>query len=203
MVNLKPAAGVTVVRPWKLSSTLMRLLMEKKFASLSCERYWKRKWKETLKAKELAHAQDSESQPAPSSLLLQFGVDLTQRARDGKLDLVNECDEEIWNCLRILVRRRKKNACLVGEPGVGKSAIVEGIAQVLVSNECPPLLKGYRIVALEVGSLVARTKYRGEFEERLCTIIKAVTDVGAEPTILFLDEIHTHLWVPGLLKAAG
>jgi ATP-dependent Clp protease ATP-binding subunit ClpC len=142
-----------------------------------------------LKAKELAQATDSETKPA--SILLEFGIDLTQRAREGKLDLVHERDEEIWNCLRILVRRRKKNACLIGEPGVGKSAIVEGIAQVLVSDECPPLLKGHRIVALELGTLIAGTKYRGEFEERIRAIIKEVTDEGAIPTILFLDEIHT------------
>ena len=144
-----------------------------------------------LKAKELARAGAKDDEKKHASILVEFGIDLTQRARDGKLDLVHERDEEIWNCLRILVRRRKKNACLIGEPGVGKSAIVEGIAQVLVSDECPPLLKGYRIVALELGGLIAGTKYRGEFEERLRGIIKEVTDEGAVPTILFLDEIHT------------
>lgn len=144
---------------------------------------------ENLKAKELAEADDNEIKSTPK--LLEYGIDLTQRAREGKLDVVYERDEEIWNCLRILVRRRKSNACLIGEPGVGKSAIVEGIAQVLVSDECPSLLKGYRLVALELGGLIAGTKYRGEFEDRLRAIIKEITDERTPPTILFLDEIHT------------
>ena len=134
---------------------------------------------------------ETKVETSKSSKLLEYGIDLTQRAREGKLDIVQERDEEIWNCIRILVRRRKKNACLIGEPGVGKTAIVEGIAQVLVSEDCPPLLKGYRIIALELASLISGTKYRGEFEERWRGILQELTHDGAPSTILFLDEMHT------------
>jgi ATP-dependent Clp protease ATP-binding subunit ClpC len=164
----------------QICHSLLRTLLEERVAS------------NIQTKKELAQANDNESADKKNTpKLLEYGIDLTQRARDGKLDVVYERDEEIWSCLRILVRRRKKNACLIGEPGVGKSAIVEGIAQVLVSEECPPLLKGYRIVSLELGGLISGTKYRGEFEERLRAIIKEVTDPNTPPTILFLDEIHT------------
>ena len=88
------------------------------------------------------------------------------------------------------MRRRKNNVCLVGEAGVGKTSIVEGIAQVLVSPQCPPRLKGTRLVSIELADLVAGTKYRGEFEERLQAIIQEVTDPKSPPTILFIDEIH-------------
>jgi len=117
------------------------------------------------------------------------GVDLTQQARDGLLDPVHGRDTEIQACVRALVRRRKNNVCLIGEAGVGKTAIAEGIAQMLVDNP-PPRLSGYRLVSIEMATLVAGTKYRGEFEERLQGIIEEVCNPKAPPTILFLDEIH-------------
>jgi ATP-dependent Clp protease ATP-binding subunit ClpA len=120
----------------------------------------------------------------------ECGVDLTLQARDGLLDVVQGRDKEIASCIRTLVRRRKNNVCLIGEAGVGKTSVVEGIAQVLVSPQCPPRMKGTRLVSLELANLVAGTKYRGEFEERLQAIVREVTDPKAPPTILFIDEIH-------------
>mmetsp|Transcript_26920 Transcript_26920/g.30604 ORF Transcript_26920/g.30604 Transcript_26920/m.30604 type:complete len:944 (-) Transcript_26920:40-2871(-) len=128
---------------------------------------------------------------AKTKTLDEIGVDLTAQAKDGLLDVVQGREKEINSCIRTLVRRRKNNVCLVGEAGVGKTSIVEGIAQILVSPEqCPPRLKGTRLVSLELSNLVAGTKYRGEFEERLQAIIQEVTDPKAPPTILFIDEIH-------------
>lgn len=127
---------------------------------------------------------------AGTKTLDECGVDLTAQAQDGLLDIVQGRDKEILSCIRTLVRRRKNNVCLIGEPGVGKTAIAEGIAQVLISPECPARLKGTRLMSLELSTLVAGTKYRGEFEERLQSIIQEVTDPKAPPTILFIDEIH-------------
>jgi ATP-dependent Clp protease ATP-binding subunit ClpC len=123
--------------------------------------------------------------------LTECGVDLTQQAEDGLLDPVYGRDDETRACVRTLIRRRKNNVCLIGEPGVGKTAIAEGVAQILVDEKlCPARLKGHRLFSLELSNLVAGTKYRGEFEERLQSIIKEVTDPKAPPTILFIDEIH-------------
>jgi ATP-dependent Clp protease ATP-binding subunit ClpC len=127
---------------------------------------------------------------AGTKTLDECGIDLTAQARDGLLDVVQGRDKEIQACIRTLVRRRKNNVCLIGEPGVGKTAIAEGIAQVLISPECPARLKGTRLMSLELSTLVAGTKYRGEFEERLQSIIQEVTDPKAPPTMLFIDEIH-------------
>ena len=127
---------------------------------------------------------------AGTRTLDEVGVDLTAQAKDGLLDIVQGRDKEIRSCMRTLVRRRKNNVCLIGEPGVGKTAIAEGIAQILVSPECPPRLRGTRLMSLELSTLVAGTKYRGEFEERLQAIIQEVTAPKAPPTILFIDEIH-------------
>lgn len=127
---------------------------------------------------------------AGTKTLDEVGVDLTAQAKDGLLDVVQGRDKEIQSCMRTLVRRRKNNVCLIGEPGVGKTAIAEGIAQILVAPECPPRLRGTRLMSLELSTLVAGTKYRGEFEERLQAIIQEVTAPKAPPTILFIDEIH-------------
>jgi ATP-dependent Clp protease ATP-binding subunit ClpC len=127
--------------------------------------------------------------------LNEFSRDLTAQAKAGKLDPVVGRRKEIDRAIRILARRTKNNPILVGEPGVGKTAIVEGLAQFLVGEYVPEALAGRRILALDMGSVVAGTKYRGEFEERLKKIIKEISQVGN--VILFIDEIHTIIGAGG------
>ena len=119
----------------------------------------------------------------------EFGTDLTEKARDGGIDPVIGRDKEIERVIQILSRRTKNNPCLIGEPGVGKTAIAEGLALKIVKDEVPELLAGKKIVALDLTSMVAGTKYRGDFEER---IKKAMDEVkAAKDVILFIDEVHT------------
>uniref|UniRef100_A0A7S4B772 Clp R domain-containing protein n=1 Tax=Chrysotila carterae TaxID=13221 RepID=A0A7S4B772_CHRCT len=124
-----------------------------------------------------------------NTTLTQCSIDLTQQAREGKLDPVLGRDEEVRRCLQILVRRRKSNPVLIGDPGVGKTAIAEELARRIVDERVPPRLIGKRLVSLELGLLVADTKYRGEFEQRLKEVIDEVT--SNNDTVLFIDEIHT------------
>jgi ATP-dependent Clp protease ATP-binding subunit ClpC len=119
----------------------------------------------------------------------QLGDDLTQRARNGELDPVIGREKEIRRVMQVLCRRTKSNPVLVGDPGVGKTAVVEGLAQQIASGTAPDPLKDKRIVQLNTGNLVAGTKYRGEFEERLRRIVKELTESGE--VILFVDEVHT------------
>ncbi|MBQ1299367.1 MAG: ATP-dependent Clp protease ATP-binding subunit, partial [Aeriscardovia sp.] len=138
----------------------------------------------------LANAGGVENKPegSVSAMLSQFGTDLTQLAAQGKLDPVIGRENEILSVMTVLSRRTKNNPVLVGEPGVGKTAVVEGLAQKIVAQDVPETLKGKQIYSLDLASLVAGSRYRGDFEERLKKVIKEVQTSGN--IILFIDEIH-------------
>src|SRR5450759_1673630 len=141
----------------------------------------------------------SQQPEATYQALEKDGRDLTQMAQQGKLDPVIGRDEEVRRVIQILSRRTKNNPVLIGEPGVGKTAIVEGLAQRIVRRDVPEGLKDKRIVALDMGALIAGAKYRGEFEERLKSVLKEVTSSNGM-VVLFIDELHT---VVGAGKAEG
>ena len=131
----------------------------------------------------------SETAPSTSLVLDQFGRNLTQGAREGKLDPVIGREKEIERVMQVLSRRTKNNPALVGEPGVGKTAVVEGLAQKIVSGDVPETLKDKQLYTLDLGALVAGSRYRGDFEERLKKVLKEIRTRG--DIILFLDELHT------------
>ena len=135
------------------------------------------------------HAVEEKKDEPQVSPIEEFGYDITQAAREGKLDPLVGREDEIQRVIQILGRRRKNNPMLVGDPGVGKSAIVEGIAIKIINDDVPPVLAGKRLISLDLGSIVAGTKYRGDFEKRLKSIINEVAE--SPDIILFIDEFHT------------
>ncbi|MEV0903210.1 Clp protease N-terminal domain-containing protein, partial [Actinoplanes sp. NPDC049802] len=138
---------------------------------------------------EAAEGKPSPAAVAMSPILDQFGRNLTQEAREGKLDPVVGRESEIERVMQVLSRRRKNNPVLLGEPGVGKTAVVEGLSQSIVKGEVPETLKDKQLYTLDLGALVAGARYRGDFEERLKKVLKEIHTRG--DIILFIDEIHT------------
>ena len=145
--------------------------------------------------KEYQEELTSDNARKKETVLEQYGTDLTARALEGKLDPVIGRQEEIGRLMQILSRRTKNNPCLVGEPGVGKTAVIEGLAQQIAAGVVPDSMKNKRILTMDLAGMVAGSKYRGEFEERMKRLIREVT--GAGNIILFLDEVHTIIGAGG------
>jgi len=162
------------INPQKLYNEIVKVIQEADTGALETEK---------------PQSQKESGSYKQTPTLNQFGADLTKKAREGKLDPVIGRKDEIERVIQILSRRSKNNPCLIGEPGVGKTAVVEGLAQKVVAGDVPENLKGKRIVSVDISSMVAGAKYRGDFEERIKKSLDEVKKVG--DVILFIDEIHT------------
>ena len=139
--------------------------------------------------------QKSRRNKSATPMLDQYSRNLTEYAKDGKLDPVIGRDREITRLIEILSRRTKNNPCLVGEPGVGKTAVVEGLAQKIAAGDVPDIIKDKKVLTLDLSGMVAGSKYRGEFEERIKRAVREVTQSGN--ILLFIDEIHTIIGAGG------
>jgi ATP-dependent Clp protease ATP-binding subunit ClpB len=142
---------------------------------------------QAVRGKQSVTDQNPESQ---YQALEKFGRDLTEQAREGRLDPVIGRDEEIRRVIQVLSRRTKNNPVLIGEPGVGKTAIAEALAQRIINGDVPESLKNRQLISLDIGALIAGAKYRGEFEDRLRSVLREVTESGGQ-IVLFIDELHT------------
>ncbi|MEI8398196.1 MAG: AAA family ATPase [Actinomycetes bacterium] len=151
---------------------------------------------QALKEVRGSHRVTSPDPETQFAALEKYGIDLTARAREGKIDPVIGRDEEIRRVIQVLSRRTKNNPVLIGEPGVGKTAIVDGLARRIADGDVPEGLKGKRLISLDISSLVAGAKYRGEFEERFKAVLKEITDAEGE-VITFVDEMHTMVGAGG------
>ena len=146
-----------------------------------------------LKAMQAVRGSQRVTSQTPESgyqVLEKFSMDLTEQAREGRLDPVIGRDEEIRRVIKVLSRRTKNNPVLIGEPGVGKTAIVEGLAQKVVAEDVPESLKGRKVISLDMGAMLAGAKFRGEFEERFKAVLKEVEEAAGD-IVLFIDELHT------------
>ncbi len=144
----------------------------------------------TVRVTQKVSGKDNESGDGSEPALKRFGRDLTEQAKAGKLDPVIGRDDEIRRVIQVLSRRSKNNPVLIGEPGVGKTAIAEALAQRMINGDVPESLKNRQLITLDIGSLIAGAKYRGEFEDRLKNVLREVTESNGQ-VVLFIDELHT------------
>ncbi len=181
-----------------ISSNLMDILSKVKLEELRSEFYniVKGSVEDASVSSEIISQEEARELPPNATVLDLYTANLTAQAKEGKIDPILGRDEEIIQMIEVLCRRKKSNPILLGEPGVGKTALVEGLAIKIADDEVPDILKNNQIYALDLGSLQAGTKMRGEFEKRLKAVINEITN-SAQPSILFIDEAHTLIGAGG------